>query len=143
MKTRVATFLGVLFLGVCPLLAAVDAFMKVDGIAGESTKPGRSGWIDVVGFSFGVPQTGPHGSGGGGGAGKVAVHDISITKKVDKASPMLMTAAATGKHFPTVTLDANGQHYVFENVVITSVLKQEGGASEVIKMKYVREAHDR
>lgn len=148
MKTRIASFLGVLFLGVSPLLAAVDAFIKFDGVTGESHQPGRTGWFEIDSWSFGVSQGGGSiGSNGGGhGAGKVAVHDISITKKVDKASPKLAQASLTGKHFPKVTLDVKTLHYVFEDVVITSVQTQGsmGGGipREVIKMSYVNVIHD-
>jgi type VI secretion system secreted protein Hcp len=147
MKTRLATLLGVLFLGVSPLLAAVDAFIKFDGVSGESHQPGRTGWIEIDSWSFGASQAGTHSYGSGGGEGKVSVHDISITKKMDKASPLLANAALTGKHFQTVTLDVKNLHYVFEDVVIKSVQHQglmgDGRARELIKMSYVRDAiHD-
>ena len=147
MKTRIASFLGVLFLGVCPLLAAVDAFIKFDGITGESKTPGRVGWIEIDSFSFGVTQPGTHSYGSGGGEGKVAVHDISITKNVDKSSVALMNAAATGKRFPKVTLEVKGQRWVFEDAIITSVQTQrqmgDGSVREVLKLSYLHDAiHD-
>jgi type VI secretion system secreted protein Hcp len=43
-------------------------------------------------------------SGGGGGTGKVSVHDISITKKVDKASPAFFRACVSGAHYKKVTI---------------------------------------
>ncbi|MDV3444034.1 type VI secretion system tube protein Hcp, partial [Pseudomonas otitidis] len=39
-------------------------------------------------------------SGRGGGAGKVSVQDLSLTKYIDKSSPNLMMACSNGKHFP-------------------------------------------
>ena len=47
-----------------------------------------------------MSQTGAHGVGGGGGAGKVSVHDISITKFTDKATAALMLHCCNGKHIP-------------------------------------------
>ena len=44
------------------------------------------------------------GSGGGGGAGKVSMHDFQFVMKLNKASPSLMRACATGQHIKTATL---------------------------------------
>jgi type VI secretion system secreted protein Hcp len=77
---------------------AVDMFLKLDGIKGESKDHKHAGEIHIESFSWGLSQTGAHGTGGGGGAGKVSVHDISITKFVDKSSPALMLACCNGKH---------------------------------------------
>jgi type VI secretion system secreted protein Hcp len=73
-------------------------FLKLDGIKGESLDHAHKGEIHIESFSWGMNQTGAHGTGGGGGAGKVAVHDISITKYVDKSSTAMMGACANGKH---------------------------------------------
>jgi type VI secretion system secreted protein Hcp len=77
---------------------AVDMFLKLDGIKGESKDAKHKDEIHIESFSWGLSQTGAHGSGGGGGAGKVSVHDISVTKFLDKASPELMLACCNGKH---------------------------------------------
>jgi len=77
---------------------AIDMFLKLEGIKGESKDSKHSDEIHIESFSWGLTQTGVHGVGGGGGAGKVNVHDISITKFVDKSSPELMLACANGKH---------------------------------------------
>ena len=79
---------------------AVDMFLKLDGIKGESKDHKHKDEIHIESFSWGMSQTGAHGAGGGGGAGKVSVHDISITKFVDKASPALMLHCCSGKHIP-------------------------------------------
>jgi len=75
-------------------------FLKLDGIKGESLDHKHAGEIHIESWSWGMSQTGAHGAGGGGGAGKVSVHDISITKFVDKASPALMLHCCSGKHIP-------------------------------------------
>jgi type VI secretion system secreted protein Hcp len=77
---------------------AVDMFLKLDGIKGESKDHKHGGEIHIESFSWGLNQTGSHAVGGGGGAGKVSVHDISITKFVDKSSPALLLHCASGKH---------------------------------------------
>ena len=77
---------------------AVDMFLKLDGIKGEvqgSKAQGRDPYRVV---QLGNESNGHGRTGGGGGAGKVSVHDISVTKFVDKASPELMLACCNGKH---------------------------------------------
>jgi type VI secretion system secreted protein Hcp len=77
---------------------AYDAFLKLDGIKGESADAKHKDEIDILSFSWGVSQTGTHGVGGGGGAGKVTVQDIHVTKVIDKSSPELLLACCNGKH---------------------------------------------
>ena len=76
---------------------AVDMFLKLDGIKGESKDAKHKDEIHIESFSWGMSQTGAHGA-GGGEAGKVSVHDISVTKFVEKSSPGLMLHCASGKH---------------------------------------------
>jgi len=80
---------------------AVDMFLKLDGIKGESKDSKHKEEIHIESFSWGLSQTGAHGTGGGGGAGKVSVHDISVTKFLDKASCDLQAAVCGGKHIPS------------------------------------------
>jgi type VI secretion system secreted protein Hcp len=77
---------------------AVDMFLSLDDIKGESADKAHKGEIDIESFSWGMAQTGTGHRGSGSGAGKVHVNDIAITKFVDKASPTLMLACANGKH---------------------------------------------
>jgi type VI secretion system secreted protein Hcp len=79
---------------------AVDMFLKLDGIKGESKDAKHKDEIHIESFSWGMSQTGHFGAGGGGGAGKVAVHDISVTKFLDKSSAALMLNCCSGKHIP-------------------------------------------
>ena len=87
-------------------MAAVDYFLQIDGIAGESTDAKHKGAIDVLSWSWGEANTGAHGAGGGGGAGKVSFQDLSFTTRVSKASPALFLACATGQHFKQAKLSA-------------------------------------
>jgi type VI secretion system secreted protein Hcp len=79
---------------------AVDMFLKLTGIKGESQDHKHKDEIHVESFSWGLSQTGSFGAGGGGGTGKVSVHDISFTKFVDKSTCDLIYACASGKHIP-------------------------------------------
>jgi type VI secretion system secreted protein Hcp len=77
---------------------AVDMFLKLAGVDGESRDKKRSKQIDILAWSWGMSQSGTTHMGGGGGAGKVSVQDISITKWIDKSSPVLVQKCAKGTH---------------------------------------------
>ena len=83
---------------------AVDMFLKVDGIDGESQDDKHAKEIDVLAWSWGMSQSGTMHMGGGGGSGKVAVQDVSVTKYVDAASNALMQFCCKGKAIPNVLL---------------------------------------
>ncbi len=83
---------------------AVDMFLKLDGIDGESIDKSHGKEIDILAWSWGMSQSGTFHSGAGGGAGKANFQDISVTKWVDKASATLMTKIATGDHVPKARL---------------------------------------
>lgn len=83
---------------------SVDMFIKLGDIEGESVDDVHAGEIDVMAWSWGMSQSGSTHSGPGGGAGKVAVQDMSVTKYVDKASPVLMKYCCNGKHIEEAVL---------------------------------------
>jgi len=83
---------------------AVDMFLKIDGIKGESQDSKHKDEIDVLSWSWGMSQSGTSHMGGGGGAGKVNVQDLSITKYIDKATPNLMMYCCNGKHIKEMKL---------------------------------------
>ena len=85
---------------------AVDYFLKLDGIEGESPDSKHKGEIEIESFSWGATQTGSHAAGGGGGAGKVSMQDFHFVMKVNKASPKLMLACANGEHLKSALLTA-------------------------------------
>lgn len=104
---------------------AYDAFLKLDGIKGESADDKHKGEIDVMSFSWGATQTGTHGVGGGGGAGKVSVHDISISKKTDAASPLLFLNCANGTHIKEGLITvrkAGGDKLEYLKIKLTDIL---------------------
>jgi len=83
---------------------AVDMFIKIADIKGESGDSKHKGSIDVLAWSWGMSQSGSAHSGGGAGTGKVNVQDLSITKFVDTSSPDLMLACCNGKHLKDAKL---------------------------------------
>lgn len=83
---------------------AVDMFLKLEGITGESQDTVHTKEIDVLAWSWGLSNSGTAHVGGGAGAGKVNVQDLSFTKYVDMASGPLMLASSNGKHISKATL---------------------------------------
>lgn len=83
---------------------AVDMFLKLDGIDGESSDAAHAGELDILAWSWGASQSGTTHQGAGGGAGKVAVQDLSITKYVDASSHLLLKHCHTGAHITEGTL---------------------------------------
>jgi len=83
---------------------AVDMFLKLGDIKGESTDSAHEGEIDVLSYSWGMSQSGTTHMGGGGGAGKVSVQDLSITKYVDAATHAVILACCNGTHYDEALL---------------------------------------
>jgi len=80
-------------------------FLKLgDTLKGESRDKTHAGAIDILAWSWGMSNSGTAHMGGGAGAGKVNVQDISVTKYVDASSAALMLACATGQHLDTADL---------------------------------------
>ena len=117
---------------------AVDMFLKIDDIKGESRDDKHKDEIDVLAWSWGASQSGTMHMGGGGGAGKVNVQDLSLTKYVDKASPVLFQRICDGKHFKKAELfvrKAGGKpiEYVIielSEVIVTSVSTGGSGGED-------------
>jgi type VI secretion system secreted protein Hcp len=87
------------------LRVATDYFLRIDGISGESLDAKHKGEIEVESWSWG--EANPVAPGGGGSsAGKVQMQDFNFTANVSKASPNLMLACASGKHFKSAVLTA-------------------------------------
>ncbi len=102
-----------------------DYFLKIDDVKGESQDSKHKGEIDIDSFSWGEVQTGTAGAGGGAGAGKVQKQDLAIMKSVDKSSPVLMMACATGKHYKQATLTvrkAGGEQQDYLTITLSDLL---------------------
>jgi len=102
-----------------------DAFLKLDGIEGESPDAKHGKEIQLLSFSFGAAQPATAAVGGGMGAGKVQFQDLHCTHHVDKASPKLLLACATGQHIPKgvmVVRKAGGEQLEYITVTMTDVM---------------------
>ena len=115
-------------------MAAVDYFIKFDGIKGESTDAKHKDEIDIEFWSWGATNAGTARSGGRASAGKVSMQDFHFVMRLNKATPALMRSCATGQHIKTATLTGRkagkGQQdyltFKFHDVVVSSY--QTGGA---------------
>jgi type VI secretion system secreted protein Hcp len=104
---------------------AVDMFIKIGDIKGESRDDKHKDEIDVLAWSWGMSQSGTTHMGGGGGAGKVNVQDLSLTKYIDKASSNLMKFCCSGKHYPEALLTvrkAGGSPIEYLKITMKEVL---------------------
>lgn len=100
---------------------AVDMFLKLDTVKGEAQDKTHKEEMDVLAWSWGMSQSGTMHTGGGGGGGKVMVQDISVTKYLDKASPVLMKYCSSGKQFEQgiLTVRKAGGDNPLEYLIIT------------------------
>ena len=85
-------------------MAAADYFLKITGIPGESADQKHKGEIDVMSWSWGASNSGSMAEGGGGGSGKVSMQDFHFTQRINKATPKLMLACASGEHIKEAVL---------------------------------------
>ena len=92
-------------------------FLKIDGIAGESQDKQHKGEIELESFSWGETHSAP--APGLAAAGKVHIEDLHVVKRMDKASPVLMLAAASGQHFKSAVLTAQKSGQPQEYLTIT------------------------
>ena len=114
---------------------ASDIFLKLGDIKGESLDDRHKDEIEVLSFSWGVTNSGVVSSGGGGVAGKATFHDLSIVHNLDRASPLLLKACATGTHIKDAIIThrkpgKGRQEYLIvklSDVIITAVT--HGGAT--------------
>lgn len=117
---------------------AFDAFLKIEGIPGESQDDKHKEWIEVLSFSLGVhqPSAGHRSTGGAAAGQRVDVQDVSIVKHLDKASPKLFLHCCNGKHIPSIILElcrATGDktkymEYKLSDVIVSSY--RPGGSAQ-------------
>lgn len=132
MKTiirRIPQLVAYLALMLTPLAApaaAVDYFLKIEGIEGESTAPGHTDEIQIESFSWGVTRARE--------ANGPTLSDVKFVGKVNKATPKLFLACASGQHIPEAKLTCrkagSGSDYytiTFSDLLVSSY--QTGGSS--------------
>jgi len=87
---------------------ASDIFAKIGDIKGESADVKHKDEIEVMSFSWGLSNVAAAltdgGSAGGAVAGRATFQHLSIEHTIDKASPLLIRACATGTHLKDATI---------------------------------------
>lgn len=126
---------------------AADIFAKLGDIKGESLDDKHKDEIEVLSFSWGLSNSMNIASGGGGAAGKTTFHDLSFVHKIDKASPVLMQACATGVHLKDATITQRKagkgqQEYLIvkmNDIIITGVTHDGGETgSETVSVAFAK-----
>lgn len=111
--------------------AFAAAYIKFDGIEGESARDGHKDWIVIESFSHGIGQSEQSATGAARRRGTVSAFDVTVVKPVDAASPKILEAVTRGKVFPTVTVkyEHNSKSYTstLSNVQITSIKQKDSG----------------
>lgn len=104
--------------------ADAAAYIKFDGVDGEAVSVDHKDWIVVESMDWAIGA--PTSSAAGGGSGKATFKEFRLTKGVDKSSPLLFLACATGQTNPTVTLSitrmVNGEERVFYTITLSDVI---------------------
>jgi type VI secretion system secreted protein Hcp len=116
---------------------AVDYFLKLDGVEGESSDANFKNQIQLMSWSWGASQTSSVAGTGGSGAGKADLSDFSLMTYFDKSTPKFFKSIGLGTHIATGTLSAvksgaQGKPYLkvdFAEIFVTSL--QMSGSSEV------------
>jgi type VI secretion system Hcp family effector len=82
-------------------------FLWIDGLSGESRDPRHFGDTDVLSFSWSVDggnKAAFSSAGAGSTSVRASIHDLLISKAVDRISPTLANSCAEGKHFDGIVL---------------------------------------
>lgn len=120
---------------------ASDYYLQLDGIKGESTDSSHAGWIEcsTVTWSISQPKSATASTSGGHTAGRADLSEITISKLVDLASPLLAQTCACGKTIPKAKLEfqrADGQTSIkyfeveLENVLIGHIAPSFDGTEQ-------------
>jgi type VI secretion system secreted protein Hcp len=83
--------------GGLPGRAAFDAFLRLDEIQGEAVVDSHRNWIEIKSVEWGLSNA--------GFAARQQFSTISMTKPVDKATPLLFEHCASGKQIPNAAIE--------------------------------------
>lgn len=129
---------------------AVDMFLRIEGLNGESQDSKFKDQIQITGWNWEASQTGTSGVGGGSGAGKVEHQDLVVQKFVDRSSPILYQFCCGGDHIKSADLTvrkAGGEALDYliihlEDLIITSFVlggePKNDQIGETIRINFTR-----
>lgn len=125
---------------------ALEFYLKLDGIPGESSDSKHKEWIEVISFHLAIEQEGASRSGGGESTvGKAQFSDFSIVKRLDKSSPKLALTCANGQHIASAKMElcqaTKDKHpymkYNLYDVVVSSVKPSGQNTSNTLPLEEV------
>jgi type VI secretion system secreted protein Hcp len=119
---------------------ALNMFIAIDSIKGESQDRRHKDEIDLLSWSWGMAQSVTQQSGGGGRAGKVSFKDLTLTKRTDAATSALMLACSSAMHIKEAILTVrkageNDQEFVrlkLNDIIVSSVTDTVQAADDAI-----------
>ena len=108
---------------------AIDVYLQIDGIKGESMDDRHKDWIECTSVSWGVtqPRSATASTGGGHTAERCEHQEIALTKLADLASPILLQTCSAGKTIPRARLefmraDGQGERIRYFEIELENVL---------------------
>lgn len=130
---------------------AIDVYLQIDGIKGESTDDRHRDWIECKSVSWELrqPRSATASTAGGHTAERCEHGEIVVAKLADLASPMLLQNCSTGRTLPRARIefmraDGLGNRVKYfeielENVLIGGVspsIREGDILSEYVALKY-------
>jgi type VI secretion system secreted protein Hcp len=122
---------------VIPMSTNAAIYMFIEGVPGDSQDQDHRDWIDVVSVQEAMTMTPPDFSGGGSGGRAVIILDTSVTKEMDKSSPLLRQKLTEGRPIPQIiihfaaTYSSTREVYFsirYTNAYLTSVSMSASGS---------------
>lgn len=108
---------------------AIDVYLQIDGIKGESTDERHKEWIECKSVSWGVeqPKSATSSTGGGHTAERCEHREITISKLADLSSPILLQTCSAGRTIPKAKFefmraDGQGERVKYFEIEIENVL---------------------
>ncbi|MES2743421.1 MAG: type VI secretion system tube protein Hcp [Pseudomonadota bacterium] len=108
---------------------AIDAYIQIEGIKGESADSAHQGWIELSSAHWGVmqPKSATASTAGGHTAERCEHRSLSLSKLADLASPILMQHCSISKTIPKAKLefmraDSDGKPVKYYEVELDNVM---------------------
>src|SRR5262245_64311088 len=77
-----------------------DIYLMLTGFQGEVTAQDHRDEIEVLSYGQGIALPAPSGTSTGRGAGRATFAPVTFRKPLDRATPLLMVACASGQRIP-------------------------------------------
>jgi type VI secretion system secreted protein Hcp len=127
-----------------PMLLWAPMFLKMGDIKGEATDDRHQGWIETGEVLWGQSMPEDESKAAGQtGVDRAIPGQVTVTKRVDRASPQLAEIKAKGGYVPVAVLDVPRKDgkpgrviTTMTNVQIVALTPSADGRSEKVKLAY-------